>query len=169
MERWAHIGTLIWFAGTNTDGEGRFGSWLRENADGLTRRGQRACSVILATSGRMAAISGFTPRMFTTRVKLYARTASAISVATFGMVRVRKCVAPMRALIVPKGCSTVSRRRRMAFGSASRRRCTASSMCSSSARVMRRSFPVVQAVFNTQLPHALAAAAGRSRRCCSDR
>jgi hypothetical protein len=28
-------------------------------------------------------------------------------------------------------------------------------MCSSSARVMRRSFPVVQTAFNTQLPHAV--------------
>ena len=42
-------------------------------------------------------------------------------------------VAPMRALSVPNGCSTVSRRRRIACGSASRRACTASrtSSCSS--------------------------------------
>jgi hypothetical protein len=33
----------------------------------------------------------------------FARTLSAISAATFGSVFVRKCVAPMRALIVPKG------------------------------------------------------------------
>ena len=34
---------------------------------------------------------------------------------------VRKCVAPMRAFIVPNGCSTVSRRTRIACGLASRR------------------------------------------------
>jgi hypothetical protein len=34
---------------------------------------------------------------------------------------VRKCVAPMRAFILPNGCSTVSRRWRMALGFASRR------------------------------------------------
>ena len=36
--------------------------------------------------------------------------------ATFGSVLVRKCVAPMRAFIVPNGCSTISRRCRMACG-----------------------------------------------------
>ena len=45
----------------------------------------------------------------------------AISVATFGRVFVKKCVAPIRAFIVPNGCSTVSRRTRMACGLASRR------------------------------------------------
>jgi hypothetical protein len=42
--------------------------------------------------------------------RLYASTCSAISLATRGSVFIRKWVAPMRALIVPKGCSTVSRR-----------------------------------------------------------
>ncbi|MEY9555305.1 hypothetical protein ABIF67_009370 [Bradyrhizobium japonicum] len=41
---------------------------------------------------------------------------SAISVATFGSVTHKKCVAPMRIFSVPNGCSTVSRRVRMAFG-----------------------------------------------------
>jgi hypothetical protein len=54
-------------------------------------------------------------------------------------VFVRKCVAPMRAFIVPNGCSTVSRRWRMASGFASSRCCTASSRCSCSHRVIRRS------------------------------
>jgi hypothetical protein len=39
---------------------------------------------------------------------------SAISVATFGSRFIRKCVAPIRILSVPNGCSTVSRRWRMA-------------------------------------------------------
>jgi hypothetical protein len=43
---------------------------------------------------------------------------------------IKKCVAPTRAFIVPNGCSTVSRRWRMACGFASRRSCTASSRCS---------------------------------------
>src|ERR1700684_705594 len=43
-----------------------------------------------------------------------------MSAATFGSVLVRKCVAPMRAFIVPNGCSTVSRRCRMAWGLLSR-------------------------------------------------
>ncbi len=57
----------------------------------------------------LAAISGLIPMMFMTRVRLSARTERAISAPTFGSVLVRKCVAPMRAFIVPNGCSTVSR------------------------------------------------------------
>src|SRR6202007_2131632 len=90
-----------------------------------------------------AAISGLIPTMFMTRVRLYARTERAISAATFGRVLVRKCVALIRAFIVPNGCSTVSRRRRMASGFASSRCCTASSRCSCSHRAIRRSGPVV--------------------------
>ena len=58
-------------------------------------------------------------------------------------VFIRKCVAPIRALIVPNGCSTVSRRVRMAWGFSSNRFCTASMRCSCSHRVIRRSLPVV--------------------------
>src|ERR1700758_5671301 len=58
----------------------------------------------------IAAISGLIPTMFMTRVRLYAGTERAISAATFGRVLVRKCVALIRAFIVPNGCSTVSRR-----------------------------------------------------------
>src|SRR3984893_14140308 len=58
----------------------------------------------------IAARSGWTPMMFMTRVRLYASTCMAISVATFGRRFIRKCVAPIRILSVPKGCSTVSRR-----------------------------------------------------------
>ena len=74
-------------------------------------------------------------------------TCSAISVATFGSVFMRRCVAPMRALSVPKGCSAVPRRARMASGFSSSRRCTASSTCSCSQRVMRRCGPVVHCRF----------------------
>ena len=55
----------------------------------------------------IAAMIGI-PTIFMTRVRLYASTCSAISLATCGIVFIRKCVAPMRALIVPKGCATVS-------------------------------------------------------------
>ena len=41
--------------------------------------------------------------------EIKASTCNAISVATFGRRFIRKCVAPMRAFIVPNGCSTVSR------------------------------------------------------------
>src|SRR6266498_2502864 len=64
------------------------------------------------------------PIMFITRVRLYASTCNAISVATFGRRFIRKCVAPILIFSVPKGCSTVSRRCRMACGFLSRRFCT---------------------------------------------
>ncbi len=57
---------------------------------------------------------------------------------------IRKCVAPARALMVPKGCSTISRCWRVFSGCSSSRRCTASRMCSCSHRVIRRSSAVVQ-------------------------
>jgi hypothetical protein len=47
-----------------------------------------------------AASSGFIPTMFSTRVRLYQSTHSAISVATFGSVTHKKCVAPMRIFSV---------------------------------------------------------------------
>ena len=62
----------------------------------------------------MAATNGLVPTMFITRVRLYARTESAVSAATFGSVFIRKCVAPMRSFIVPKGSSSVSRLWRIA-------------------------------------------------------
>src|SRR5215831_13628670 len=89
--------------------------------------------------------------MFMTRVRLYASTCNAISAATRGSVFIRKWVAPIRALIVPKGCSTVSRRRRIFSGCSSSRRCTASRICSYSQRVIRRSLPVVQLFLMAQL------------------
>jgi hypothetical protein len=58
----------------------------------------------------IAAMSGPGPMMFMTRVRLYASTCSAISALTRFSVFIRKWVAPILALIVPKGCSTVSRR-----------------------------------------------------------
>lgn len=54
-----------------------------------------------------------------------------------------------------KGCSTVSLRSRMAWGFLSRRLCTASSACSCSQRVIRRSLPVVQRGLSAQSRHAL--------------
>ena len=78
-----------------------------------------------------------------------------ISVATLGSVFVKKWVAPIRALIVPKGCSTVSRRWRIFSGCSSSRRCTASRTCSCSHRVIRRSLAVVQLRLMAQLWQAL--------------
>src|SRR5674476_1364056 len=72
-----------------------------------------------------------------------------------GSVFIRKWVAPIRALIVPKGCSTVSRRSRIFSGCSSSLRCTASRMCSCSHRVIRRSLPVVQLFLMPQLWQAL--------------
>ena len=63
----------------------------------------------------------------------------------------RQCVAPIRIFSVPKGCSAVSRRWRMAYGFLSRRFCTASSTCSCFQRVIRRSLPVVQRCLMAQL------------------
>ena len=60
-----------------------------------------------------------------------------------GSVFIRKCVAPIRIFRVPNGCSTVSRRVRIASGFLSRRACTASTTYSSSHRLMRRCGPFV--------------------------
>ncbi len=86
----------------------RFGSWSSENVldgvwsdcthglvarrmldhpDGLS--GQRS------DQSAIVAIIGLMPT-FMARVRLWARTESAISAATFGSVLVKKCVAPMR-------------------------------------------------------------------------
>src|SRR6267142_157881 len=59
----------------------------------------------------------------------------------------------MRAFIAPNGCSTVSRRWRMACEFASRRCCTASSRCSCCHRVIRRSGPVVHCDLSEQFWH----------------
>ncbi len=58
----------------------------------------------------MAAIRGFAPTIRSIRLKLYANTCRLISVLTFGNVFIKKCVAPIHALSVPKTCSTVDRR-----------------------------------------------------------
>jgi hypothetical protein len=50
-----------------------------------------------------------------------------------------KCVAPIYDLIVPNGCSTVWRRRRILAGFRSSRACTASRTASCSQREIRRS------------------------------
>ena len=69
--------------------------WLGvPNNWGLPQKGAQLLHV------RIAAIRSLMPTMWMTRVRLWARTLSAISAATFGSVFVRKCVAPMRALIV---------------------------------------------------------------------
>ncbi len=59
-------------------------------------------------------------------------------------VFIKKCVAPIRAFIVPNGCSTVSRRWRIFSRCSSSRRCTASITCSCSHREISRSLAVVQ-------------------------
>jgi hypothetical protein len=57
----------------------------------------------------------------------------------------------MRILMVPNGCSEVSRRVRIAFGFSSSRLCTASSTSSCSQRGMRRCGPGVQRLLSEQL------------------
>ena len=79
----------------------------------------------------------------------------AISVATFGSVFIKKCVAPIRILIVPNGCSTVSRRVRIASGFLSSLPCTASTTSSCSHRVLRRCGPLVHFAFSAQVRHAV--------------
>src|ERR1022692_425133 len=86
----------------------------------------------------IAAMSGAIPRICIARFRLYARTCKLISVLTRGNVLVRKCVAPIQALSVPKGCSTVCRRMRDALGVRFKRLCIASSTFSCSHRAMRR-------------------------------
>jgi hypothetical protein len=56
---------------------------------------------------RINATSGATPKICITRFKLYASTCRLISVLTRGSVLVKKCVLPIQAFSVPKGCSTV--------------------------------------------------------------
>lgn len=58
------------------------------------------------------------------------------------------------ALIVPKGCSTVSRRVRMASGLESSRLWTSSTTCSCSQPVMRRPFDGVHWLLIAQRWHA---------------
>lgn len=87
----------------------------------------------------MAAIRRDSPTMLITRVRLQEITCSAISAATFRRRSITKWIAPIGVLIVPKGCSTLSRRVRMASGSESRRLWKASTAPSCSYRVMRGS------------------------------
>src|SRR5882757_3625842 len=83
--------------------------------------GHTARTTVHAPQARIAARSGLIPTMFIRRVRLYESACSAISVATFGSVFIRKCVAPIRIFSAPNGCSTVSRRVRIASGVLSRR------------------------------------------------
>ena len=59
---------------------------------------------------RIDCISVRAPKMLIARFMLYASTCRLISVRTLGSVLVRKWVAPIHALMVPKGCSTIRRR-----------------------------------------------------------
>src|SRR5450830_1167302 len=83
-------------------------------------------------------INAPTPNILIIRFMLYARTCKLISVLTRALVLVRKCVAPIQALMVPNGCSTVLLRIRIASGVRSNRSCMASSASSCSQRVTRR-------------------------------
>lgn len=57
--------------------------------------------------------SGSVPKRLMTRMRLSASTRNLISVCARGRVLVRKCAWPIHTLMVPKGCSTVRRRRRI--------------------------------------------------------
>lgn len=91
----------------------------------------------------IAAISCLVPTIFMTRVRLWASTCRAISLATRGSRLHQEVRRPHARNMVPKGCSTVSRRWRMASGSSSSLRRTASSTCSCSQRLIRRSLASV--------------------------
>ena len=67
---------------------------------------------------------------------------------------IRKCVAPIRIFSVPNGCSTVSRRVRIASGFLSSLSCTASTTSSCSHRVIRRCGPFVHLALSGQVRHA---------------
>src|SRR3982074_1961641 len=83
-----------------------------------------------------------------TRFMLLAKTCSAISVLTCLSVFMWKCVDPIQDFIVPKGCSTVWRRRRILSGF----RCIGDAQrlvtASGSQREIRRSLPVVHLLFS---------------------
>jgi hypothetical protein len=70
-------------------------------------------------------------------------------------LRVRKWFRPIQSLIVPRTCSTMLRRARMASGISSRRRCMASITASCSQRVMRRCLLGVHLAFIAQTPQLL--------------
>ena len=80
---------------------------------------------------------------------------SAISVATCRSLFILKCVAPIQALMLPNGCSTVERRTIIASGLLSSRACTRSRTSSRSHRLTRRSLPVVQSLLRGHASHAL--------------
>src|ERR1700730_18102771 len=103
----------------------------------------RLSSVESDGHARIDATRGATPKIFITRFRLYASTCKLISVLTRGNVLVRKCVAPIHALRVPKGCSTVCRRIRDARGVRFNRLCIASITSSCSHLLIRRYSPVV--------------------------
>ena len=86
----------------------------------------------------MAAIRVAIPTICITRFRLYASTCKLISVCTCSSVRIRKCLAPIQNLMVPKGCSTVCLRMRITFGLPSSRFCIASRTSSCSQRLTRR-------------------------------
>ena len=100
---------------------------------------------IQATNRMFKAFSGLNgchqarcPNIVTIRFMLYASTCKLISALTRSRVLVRKCVDPIQDLMVPKGCSTVWRRMRIASGVWSKRRCTVSRTSSCSQRDIRR-------------------------------
>ena len=119
----------------------RFGSRLCKNADVEVCRHDR---VLRSRSyALIASMRPPTPRMLITLFMLYARTCSAISVPTCLSVFIWKCVDPIHDFIVPNGCSTVWRRRRIFTGFRSSLAWTASRTASCSQREIRRSLPVV--------------------------
>src|SRR5262249_34571189 len=115
----------------------------------------RAAAPAFLSYAAIACMTFSTPTMLSTRVRLYVSTQSAISVATFGNVLHRKCVAPILIFMVPKGCSTVSRRVRMALGFSSSRFWTVSKTASCSQRLIARCFAVVHWDFSGHFPQTV--------------
>jgi hypothetical protein len=124
-------------------GRGRVKTWWRggagESAEPIPedtcldfRAAKSAVQALIAFMG------GAIPRIRIARLRLYASTCKLISVLTCGIVVVRRCVAPIQALSVPKGCSAVWRLILDARGVRISRLCIASSTFSCSHRAMRR-------------------------------
>jgi hypothetical protein len=104
--------------------------WRMSGKPGLVNRDRR----LKGFQSLIAAMRGAIPRICIARLRLYASTCKLISVLTRGKVLVRKCVAPIHALSVPKGCSTVWRRIRAARGVRFSRFCIVSNTSSCSQR-----------------------------------
>jgi len=88
---------------------------------GVALQARAAGRVRLADQAAVSFLSAASPNSEIIRFRLSAITWRLISALTLQSVLARKCVAPIQALIVENGCSTVRLRMVMAFGMLSSR------------------------------------------------